>query len=386
MSRRILYLYTQVYRADSTHGVRTAQILTMLKKNGYTIDLLTLPGGDIWSSACYSDLYYTPRLPWITKLSYYGYGVLRCLATFWMLLLAIRLSLKHDYLVVHAVDRSMHIAQLIAWLTHTGLIVEWRDDACRHIIQCGTERRFHKVLKQADLIISDQAFTLDQLRKMPFSSKLCWIPLLPEVAIKHIPYVPCTIPQNHTDRTPFHVTVLADYSEGPHLCACLNVLHILKQHYPQLHFSIVGGSVSQSKMYRHRMADCSEASAFDFLGALSIDKLNALLAESEIIVLPGQDNTSIPIALLNAMRAGRAIVAHKSAAYTSLLTPSTAMLSDDYEGAFIEAFSLLYKHPDLRRKLAQVVQLKIETERPIQHFEDNLKACYAYTLNRLCAE
>lgn len=92
------------------------------------------------------------------------------------------------------------------------------------------------------------------------------------------------------------------------------------------------------------------------------DALHRVLAEDSVLALPRVSWSGYPIKLLNAMAAGKAIVACQSAAYPLTDGVDALIVPDDNVAAFSEALIRLMGDPALRRKLGATARRKVERE------------------------
>ena len=83
------------------------------------------------------------------------------------------------------------------------------------------------------------------------------------------------------------------------------------------------------------------------------DALRPLLAEDSVFAVPRVSWSGYPIKLLNAMAAGKAIVACESAAYPLLDRVSGLIVPDNDAAAFAEALHELVTNPKLRAELGR---------------------------------
>jgi glycosyltransferase involved in cell wall biosynthesis len=87
-----------------------------------------------------------------------------------------------------------------------------------------------------------------------------------------------------------------------------------------------------------------------------------VLAEDSVLALPRVSWSGYPIKLLNAMAAGKAIVACQSAAYPLTHEVDAIIVPDDDVAAFTDALIRLMLDPKLRRKLGAAARAKVERE------------------------
>ena len=115
---------------------------------------------------------------------------------------------------------------------------------------------------------------------------------------------------------------------------------------------------------RLRIATAEEASFPDaeVVSVKGFDSLHRVLAEDSVLALPRVSWSGYPIKLLNAMAAGKAIVACQSAAYPLTHEVDAIIVPDDDVAAFTDALIRLMLDPKLRRKLGAAARAKVERE------------------------
>jgi len=116
------------------------------------------------------------------------------------------------------------------------------------------------------------------------------------------------------------------------------------------------------------------------------DALHQVLARDSILALPRISWSGYPIKLLNAMAAGKAIVACHSAAYPLTHDVDGLIVPDDDVAAFSEALFQLMTTPKLRRRLGAAARARVEREHRPEDVGQKLEAVLLEALGREARE
>ena len=153
---RVLYIHTQALRAETPHARRTFEMLTLLRRAGLSVDVLTLPRGDAWPKGLADHVYRTLPVPFARSLPPYGTGLRRRWATFVTALAAARLLLHTRYDAVHCADRAVRVGTQLAWLFGVRLVFEWRT-ASGHDLTAWARARSKRALRAVREKLLDDA-------------------------------------------------------------------------------------------------------------------------------------------------------------------------------------------------------------------------------------
>ena len=129
----------------------------------------------------------------------------------------------------------------------------------------------------------------------------------------------------------------------------------------------------------------AEDAAFPDAEVVSVkgfDALHRVLAEDSVLAMPRVSWSGYPIKLLNAMAAGKAIVACHSAAYPLTDGVDGIVVQDDNPRFFAEALIRLMGDAKLRKKLGQAARAKVEREHQPEAVGAQLEAVVAEVLEQ----
>lgn len=375
---RVLYLYSQVLRADSPHARRTFQMLALLKEAGFKADLLTLPGGDPWPTGLAEHIYVTSRVPFTRTLQPYGIGFRRIWATVVMALTTVRLFLQHRYEIVHCSDRAIRIGGLIAWLFDTRFVFEWRSTSGHDLIRWARwrTRRFRN---SVSLVITDTTYSVTQLRNSGLYGKIASIQALPNPSLTPLP--PPAVRTDPTTRQ-FRITAFSYNDKLADLSLFCDALPLLLRH-PNIRITFVGGTAATIERLRQRLIRrFPNASSSLIFRPKSVDIPDFVdsITETDLVFLPVCSGITPPPLLLDTMACGRAIMATRCPAYKALLTPQNAALV----GADVaEIADCIRYHLNASTRCAELARLAAETvakERNPASAISALRSCYTFIL------
>ena len=376
---RILYIHTQALRAESPHARRTFEMLTLMRRAGLDVDVLTLPRGDTWPKGLANHVYRTLPVPFARSLPPYGTGLRRRWATVVTALAAARLLLHKQYDAVHCADRAVRVGALLAWLFGVRLVFEWRT-ASGHDLTAWARARSKRSRRAVGLIITDHPCHPAGLRETGLLGRLAVIPPLPAPTIEPLPPPPAR-PKGASQL--FRLTA---FSLTPNLSDLTDFLEALPRliERPNIRISIAGGSPAAAERLRKRCAETLPADAQPGIrpAIVSPAEFSTFVAPADLIFLPAANGPLPPPELLDAMAARRAILAVRCPAYEGLLNEANAMLIDSDARSLalgvlrhLRALCLCVDH-------ACAAAETIAAERSIANAVDNLRACYALALDQ----
>ena len=109
-------------------------------------------------------------------------------------------------------------------------------------------------------------------------------------------------------------------------------------------------------------AESGTVAQAEMVNTKGFDALQRVLAEDAVLAVPRVSWSGYPIKLMNAMAAGKAIVACKSAAYPLSDGDTGLIVADNDARAFADALLQLMENAKLRQRLGQAARAQVETE------------------------
>ena len=154
-------------------------------------------------------------------------------------------------------------------------------------------------------------------------------------------------------------------------------LALLKRRgHPDLQF-LVAGAGPEEQPLRRRLRHLGIDHLFAFLG--HVPDMAAVLAESDVVIIPSKQE-GIPLILLEALAAGKPVVASDVGAIGEVLDSACGFLIDagaDEAERFTEAIATLLDQPQLREKLGREGRRRMEAEYDIQNSRKRYRELFA---------
>ena len=374
---RVLYIHTQALRAETPHARRTFEMLTLMRRAGLSVDVLTLPRGDAWPKGLADHVYRTLPVPFARSLPPYGTGLRRRWATFVTALAAARLLLHTRYDAVHCADRAVRVGTLLAWLFGVRLVFEWRT-ASGHDLTAWARARSKRSLRAVGLVVADAPCRPAGLRETGLLGRIAVIPPLPAPAVMPLPPPPVR-PKGASQL--FRLAVLSLRADLSDLADFLEALPLLAER-PNLRVSIAGGSPAAAERLRRACAARLPAGAQPGIRPAIVGPadFSVFVAPADLVFLPAASGPLPPAALLDAMAARRAILAVRCPAYEGLLNAANAMLVDSDARALADGVLRHLRAPCLCAEHAIAAAETVAAERSLADAADALRACYSLAL------
>jgi glycosyltransferase involved in cell wall biosynthesis len=145
---------------------------------------------------------------------------------------------------------------------------------------------------------------------------------------------------------------------------------IVKEHYPEVSFIVVGGDPQEVEYWRNQSSVCGLEESMLFTGTVPLAEAIAYLDVAEILVSPRIEGTSVPLKIYSYLHSGKPIVATEVAAHSQVLNAEMAVLVAPTEEAFADGILMLAQSPGLRKRLGLRAQ-RFATERfnPVDYLE-----------------
>ena len=107
-----------------------------------------------------------------------------------------------------------------------------------------------------------------------------------------------------------------------------------------------------------------------------VSSLSGILADDSVVACPRVSWSGYPMKLLNAMAAGKAIVACESSAYPLTHEHDALVVPDNDETAFADALLRLMKDGQLRAELGANARKTIESRHSPEAFAQKIERIY----------
>lgn len=175
------------------------------------------------------------------------------------------------------------------------------------------------------------------------------------------------------------ILFVGNISEAKGVMTILQALNIVKERFEKIRF-MIAGDVTDDDFY-HRMRRFIKENGLErfvnFLGHLDDDKLKEEYRRASVFVFPSQQDVA-PLAVLQAMAAGKAIVASRVGGIPYMVDDGINgfLIEKKDHSALAEKIGLFIKDDTLRRKLGLNAQKKISDDYRINTVADRLYSIY----------
>jgi glycosyltransferase involved in cell wall biosynthesis len=386
--KRILFITSKVCYPWVGGSYRIRHTLEALVSLGYAVDLVTIPSEHSYAMEGVT-VYEVPRLPFCKRLPE-GPSIRRYVLDFLMLFRAVFQTGHVRYALIHGVDDCGVIAWLAGTLAKRPYVYEVQGDADSARISPFRKglRRIVSVLnrqalKHADVVISEDMAAVALLAQWGRGARVSVIPDIPSLA-EEVPF-----PAQNLARARYCaggkllVTCVGSYQHFKGLGLFFNAMpHVLSKN-GQVRFVVVGGAEATIKKMKKAVQEAGIAQSVVFTGCVPSSELAALLSVSTVLVAPSRLGVSVPVKVLDYLRAGKPVVAPDTPVYRSLLSRRNAYVVRPEPDAMAEAILYACSNPQQAEALGQcgLVTLSEELRTP-QGFRESLRRCYGYVVKQ----
>lgn len=375
----ILYLYAQPYRAESDHARCTLQMLTLLKQCGHEVDLLTLPGGDVWPEHLVRRRYLTSRVPFVKTLPFYGRGLRRFWAGIVLFFAALRLSFRERYDAVHCSDRAIRTGGFLSWLFRKPFIFEWHATHSGRDLVKWLSRRSRRFRQSIQMIFTDFPYPSSRFQQLGVYGRVAVLQHLPLPTI--VPH-PLPAVRMYSETQNFRLTVFSATEDLQDLTPLCQLLPMLLEQYP-LHVSIVGSTPKATERFRRQLQASLGAYALRVAlrpALLNTEEVLRVTTGADLVYLSAVPGPLPPPLLIDLMAARKAILAIQCPAFQTLLSARNALLVPYDTQAIGETIVHALTTPRLCLEFAQAAYDTIQRERHPNILAEELRRCYELAL------
>ena len=318
---KLLVLAPQPFFQNRGTPIATLKMLHVLTREGHSVDLLTFHEGEpVHVEACRH--YRIARLPFIHNVPP-GFSVRKLVCDVVMTWSALRLCLRKEYDLVHAVEESVFIAMVIRLLFGIPYVYDMDSSLPSQL-----EDRFPLLrslssplrwFERQAIVYSQGVVAVCQSLEEVAASHSTTVPvvriedaslLIKEGKPNVKPSVHDSMPPSFDGPTLMYVGNLQSY-QGIDLLLDAFV-HV---HYraPRAHLIIVGGSDEDVTKYRRRAKVIGVGSHTHFIGPRPIEQLGELLDRADILVSPRTQGTNTPMKIFSYLESGKPVLATRLA-------------------------------------------------------------------------
>jgi len=146
---------------------------------------------------------------------------------------------------------------------------------------------------------------------------------------------------------------------------------------------LAGGTREHIADYTARAEALGAAERVHFIGRWPAEKLDELLAESDILASPRTEGINTPMKVFPYMHMGKPLLATDLMTHNQILTPEVAMLAPPNSKQFAEAMLELAENPELRKKLGEAGREFVERNHTYPAHQERVDQLYDYVESKL---
>ena len=283
-----------------------------------------------------------------------------------MTVMVLRLCLKKEYHVVHAVEESVFMAMMISWFSGTPYIYDMDSSLPRQIMdQITILKPFGPLLRR---------FEAAAVRNSRGVVAVCQS--LEEVAATHSDSTPIvriedasllTEQQQPTPSTVFNIEGRVLMYVGnlqPYqgidllLDAFTHVYHRVRD----AQLVIIGGSKEEIRLYRGMAQRFGISERTHFLGPRPVEQLGYYLEQAKILVSPRTLGSNTPMKVFSYLESGTPLLATNLDMHTQVLDEEVALLADPNPLDMARGMCALLENEELGRRISVAAQERVQTQ------------------------
>jgi glycosyltransferase involved in cell wall biosynthesis len=359
---------------------------------GYAVDLVTIPSEHSYAMEGVT-VYEVPRLPFCKRLPD-GPSIRRYVLDFLMLCRAVFQTGHVHYELIHGIDDCGVIAWFTGALAKRPYIYEIQgepDSARISALRRGLRRIvsvFNRwALKHADVVISEDMDAVAVMAQWGRGARVCVIPDIPSMA-EEVPF-----PAQNLARARYCaggkllVTCVGSYQNFKGMDLFFNAMPKVLSKNAQVRFMVVGSAASLIKKMKQAVQQAGIDQSVVFTGCLAASDLAALLSVSTVLVAPSRSGSSVPVKVLDYLRAGKPVVAPDTPVYRTLLSRRNAYVVRPEPESMADAILYACSNPQQAEVLGQcAVETLTEEHRTPQAFQEAMRRCYGYVVEQTGTE
>lgn len=390
--KRILFITSKVCYPWVGGSYRIRHTLEALVALGYAVDLVTIPSEHAYALEGVT-VYEVPRLPFCKQLPD-GPSIRRYVLDFLMLCRAVFQTGHVRYDLIHGIDDCGVIAWFAGMLAKRPYVYEIQGDPDSARISAFRRglRRIVSVfnrwaLKHADVVISGDMDAVAVLAQWGRGARVCVIPDIPSMT-EEVPF-----PAQNLARARYCaggkqlVTCVGSYQNFKGMDLFFNAMPQVLSKNPHVRFVVVGGAPGPIKKMKQAVEQAGIEQAVVFTGCLPASDLAALLSVSTVLVAPSRSGASVPVKVLDYLRAAKPVVAPDTPVYRTLLSRRNAYVVRPEPDAMADAILYTCSNPQQAEVLGQCASATLtEEQRTPQAFQDALRRCYGYVVEQTGVE
>jgi glycosyltransferase involved in cell wall biosynthesis len=386
--KRILFITSKVCYPWVGGSYRIRHTLEALVALGYAVDLVTIPSEHSYAMEGVT-VYEVPRLPFCKRLPD-GPSIRRYVLDFLMLCRAVFQTGHVRYELIHGIDDCGVIACFAGTLAKHPYVYEIQGEpdsarisTFRRGLRCIVSMFNRWALKHADVVIAGDMDAVAVLAQWGRGARVCVIPDIPSM-IEEVSF-----PAQNLARARYCVggkllvTCVGSYQSFKGMDLFFNAMPQVLRKNGLVRFVVVGGASGTIKKMKQAVQQAGIEQAVVFAGCLPATDLAALLSVSTVLVAPSRSGASVPVKVLDYLRAGKPVVAPDTHVYRTLLSRRNAYVVRPEPEAMADAILYACANPQLAEVLGQCASATLSEEhRTPQAFQEAMRRCYGYVIEQ----
>lgn len=380
--RDVLVLAPQPFFQERGTPIAVRLLVEELADAGYTVDLLTFHEGGPFAYPGV-ELLRTPALPGLVGLKP-GFSLKKLVCDLLMLCSAVPLLKKRRYRVVHAVEESVFIAQLLASLFRVPFLYDMDSLLSQQlgnkfpVLQrgMGLLRWFEKqAMRQSSGVLAVCASLQERARQEA--------PAVPAAVLEDINLAdaPSTVPTEIRDRCGIQGCLLM-YVGNLESYQGIDLLLSAFAGLPQDNSGlvIIGGRKEDIAAYSQKSRALGIGERVHFLGPRPLGELGLCLAQADILLSPRIQGSNTPMKIYSYLASGKPVIATRLPTHTQVLDSSIALLCAPEPEAFAAAMQALIQDAGRRTQLGQAGRERAEARYSRAAYRNKLRNFYLKTV------
>ena len=384
---RVLLISSQPFFQWRGTPIRVSFNVRCLAELGFEVDLLTLPVGQDLDIAGVRVIR-APKLPFVKNIPI-GPSPIKAVFDGILFFMALGLSMRHRYRVIHGIEDAAAVGAVVAALTGSRLIFEKHSDPAsyrkgwlRNAVMWAYARVERFTARRADAVIATGPGLAEQV-KSRFPGK-------PVHHIFDIPSSLCEADGEKRDQVRRElqsseaeklITYVGSFAVYQGVDLMFDAILAVVETEPLARFVIIGGTETEIAARRAALPGRAKA-AVTFAGKIPPDELPNVLAASDILLSPRLAGINTPLKLLDYLKAGKAIVATDTEANRLILDDTMAVLVDPNPTAFADGIRQLLADDAKRTRLGEQGRRLTRERYNFDEFKKRLDRCYREVLSR----
>lgn len=390
---KILLLAPQQFFQTRGTPIAVDLVLKSLSESGHQIDLVTFPGGE---NTAYENvnIYRTPKLFFINEIPPgFSWGKISC--DFFLLFKALRLAIRQDYDVVHAVEESAFFGVILKIFLGIPYIYDMDSSLVQQLLEKYRYLRgIRPILEVFERIVVKQAYVVipvcDTLAQDIQDYKPSRVVTIPDISLlnysspvhssKKDINPPVTLIRKTLQRADSVETTILMYvgnlAQYQGIDLMLESFATVIRSSQEARLVVVGGQRPDIERYQRKSEKLGISENVCFLGPRPIEQLSAYLSQADILVSPRIQGKNTPMKLFSYLASGKPVLATDLPTHTCVLTSQIAMLAEPSPKAFGASMLKLIKHRALRSQLGTAGQQFVEQNHSYKVFQQQFNCLY----------